>query len=430
MQRKIQLEHVNPFLTCAVCKGYLVDATTIVECLHSFCRGCIIRHLENSYNCPKCSTEIHKTKPFEYIRSDPSLQEIVYKLVPELYQNEETRKEHWKKQEKKDSTKEEGNNRKDDEEENPRILVTLKYFRGTSRMERIKTERVLQMFPTRYLCCQPEMPVRVLKKFVQYKFDISTELFKLEMWRGDETLLDELTLKQLVQIYGLYRERKPLELHYSLLPKFESKTTEESKIKPAIPRPHLPSSPAFQRTPNDVIEGDKEIEKQEEDDGKFEEKHPTDSTKTNIDTESTINEQIGETNNDEESSGLPENPVENPPSVDSNLIKQEDMDVDGSGEQALITSSSTKEQSENPDSVTMPDSQEQKPSIFKNNKTESMDEKLESRESPTDQQVKDETETCAVTGADSSETNTSYESCLDTLSSLPDTFDTPMETED
>jgi len=35
------------------------------------------------------------------------------------------------------------------------------------------------MFPTRYLCCQPEMPVRVLKKFVQYKFDINTDLFNV-----------------------------------------------------------------------------------------------------------------------------------------------------------------------------------------------------------------------------------------------------------
>lgn len=213
MQRRIPLKNLNPLLTCTICTGYLVDATTIVECLHSFCRSCIIRHLELSYDCPKCNTEIHKTKPFEYIRSDPSLQEVVYKLVPDLYQKEVLRKSSW-------GTKRNGIKDGEDREENTRILVTLKYFRGTSRMERIKTERVLIMFPTRYLCCQQEMPIRVLKKFVQYKFDISTDLFTIEIWRGDEILLNDLTLKQLVQIYGLFRERKPLELHYSLYPKF------------------------------------------------------------------------------------------------------------------------------------------------------------------------------------------------------------------
>ena len=34
----------------------------------SVCRSCLIKYLESSYNCPKCNTEIHKTKPLEYIR--------------------------------------------------------------------------------------------------------------------------------------------------------------------------------------------------------------------------------------------------------------------------------------------------------------------------------------------------------------------------
>lgn len=32
---KFKLTEVNPHLTCHLCKGYLIDATTIVECLHS-----------------------------------------------------------------------------------------------------------------------------------------------------------------------------------------------------------------------------------------------------------------------------------------------------------------------------------------------------------------------------------------------------------
>lgn len=35
LQTKVQLGTVNPYITCNLCKGYLTDATTIVECLHS-----------------------------------------------------------------------------------------------------------------------------------------------------------------------------------------------------------------------------------------------------------------------------------------------------------------------------------------------------------------------------------------------------------
>ncbi|XP_065666541.1 polycomb complex protein BMI-1 isoform X3 [Hydra vulgaris] len=220
MQRLLKLQELNPYLTCMLCSGYLIDATTLVECSHSFCRSCLLKYLESSYNCPKCTTEIHKTKPLEYTRSDPVLQEIVYKLVPELYFEEEKRREKWQKIDKNIENLDKPGSfefTKDLFNES-RILVTLKYFRGTSRIERIKTESVLQMFPTRYLCCKPNMPVKVLKKFVQYKFDISSETFQIDLWRGDETLMDNLTLKQIVQIYGLYRERKPLELHFSVYP--------------------------------------------------------------------------------------------------------------------------------------------------------------------------------------------------------------------
>ena len=32
---QIYLTDVNPYITCVLCKGYLVDATTITECLHT-----------------------------------------------------------------------------------------------------------------------------------------------------------------------------------------------------------------------------------------------------------------------------------------------------------------------------------------------------------------------------------------------------------
>jgi len=88
MLRSMKLQDLNAHIMCVLCGGYLVDATTIVECLHSFCRSCIVKYLQTSYHCPVCDVEVHKTKPLLHIRPDRTLQDIVFKLVPGLYQAE------------------------------------------------------------------------------------------------------------------------------------------------------------------------------------------------------------------------------------------------------------------------------------------------------------------------------------------------------
>lgn len=94
----VNLSQINDLISCKLCRGYLIDATTITECLHSFCRKCLVIHLKNiSNSCPKCSISLPGAKPFENIRSDPTLQEIVYKLVPNLFTNEMKRRKRFYK---------------------------------------------------------------------------------------------------------------------------------------------------------------------------------------------------------------------------------------------------------------------------------------------------------------------------------------------
>ena len=45
--KKILLKDLNDVITCRLCEGYLIDATTITECLHTFCKSCIVKHLED-----------------------------------------------------------------------------------------------------------------------------------------------------------------------------------------------------------------------------------------------------------------------------------------------------------------------------------------------------------------------------------------------
>ncbi|XP_076819265.1 uncharacterized protein LOC143465031 [Clavelina lepadiformis] len=103
---KLQVSELHAHLTCSLCQGYFVDAATIIECLHSFCRTCIVNYLSNSKSCPVCHVQVHKTRPLLNIRHDQTLQDIVYKLVPGLRSEEmHRRKAFWEEYKDQESWK-------------------------------------------------------------------------------------------------------------------------------------------------------------------------------------------------------------------------------------------------------------------------------------------------------------------------------------
>ncbi|XP_055350454.1 polycomb group protein Psc-like [Paramacrobiotus metropolitanus] len=89
---------LNNLFKCGLCSGYLVDATALPECAHIFCKSCIVnhftRHPEGPALCPRsdCGAEIHKTRPFSKIKNDRTLQTLLYKLFPEVYEDEMARR--------------------------------------------------------------------------------------------------------------------------------------------------------------------------------------------------------------------------------------------------------------------------------------------------------------------------------------------------
>lgn len=87
-ERMINLSELTPYIICSICKGYFIDATTITECLHTFCKSCIVRHFYYSNRCPKCNIVVHQTQPLYNIRLDRQLQDIVYKIVVNLEERE------------------------------------------------------------------------------------------------------------------------------------------------------------------------------------------------------------------------------------------------------------------------------------------------------------------------------------------------------
>ncbi|VEN47616.1 unnamed protein product [Callosobruchus maculatus] len=94
-RNRILVKDLNSVITCRLCDGYLIDATTLVDCFHVFCRACILRHFENNKTAcpiPMCNTS-YKKKSQPCFRPDPLIQSLVYKLVPSLYAREIQRRE-------------------------------------------------------------------------------------------------------------------------------------------------------------------------------------------------------------------------------------------------------------------------------------------------------------------------------------------------
>ncbi|WKY08286.1 hypothetical protein Q1695_007640 [Nippostrongylus brasiliensis] len=89
----IQLKKINAHLTCNLCKGYLIDAITVIDCLHTFCKSCLLTYFEEEDNCcPTCEQLIHQSHPSHYVAFDRTMQDIVYKLVPGLLESERKRR--------------------------------------------------------------------------------------------------------------------------------------------------------------------------------------------------------------------------------------------------------------------------------------------------------------------------------------------------
>ena len=79
----VQAEAMNAFLLCSECGGYLRDATTVTECLHSFCWPCIEPYLHTGkHECPACNTRL-MTSLEGAVRPDLTLQAVVETLFPD-----------------------------------------------------------------------------------------------------------------------------------------------------------------------------------------------------------------------------------------------------------------------------------------------------------------------------------------------------------
>ncbi|GAB1600175.1 polycomb complex protein BMI-1-like [Argonauta hians] len=252
---RLKISEINPHLTCILCGGYYIDATTIIECLHSFCKTCIVRYLESSKYCPICDVLVHKTRPLQHIRQDQILQNLVYKMVPGLFSNEmKKRRDYYIKhpcsanhqpcgsvdsemnglhkpgegarayeriiysEDEKISLSLEfsSNGCPPDcchhQEESDRLKLNLLRVAGKYRVKKKKISSLVS--DCRYLLCPASVTVAHLKKFIRMKFSLSPR-YKIDIFHTDESLTDSYTLIDIAYIYT-WRRRGPLRLFYSV----------------------------------------------------------------------------------------------------------------------------------------------------------------------------------------------------------------------
>ncbi|KAJ8749543.1 hypothetical protein K2173_025738 [Erythroxylum novogranatense] len=80
---KVKRQTLMACMTCPLCDKLLRDATTISECLHTFCRKCIYTKIsdEGLECCPICNIVLGSV-PMEKLRPDHSMQDVRAKIFP------------------------------------------------------------------------------------------------------------------------------------------------------------------------------------------------------------------------------------------------------------------------------------------------------------------------------------------------------------
>ncbi|KAG8552337.1 hypothetical protein GDO81_004481 [Engystomops pustulosus] len=202
-QRRRFVKEFNPYVTCYICKGYLIKPTTVTECLHTFCKSCIVQHFEESNDCPKCGIQVHETNPIEMLRLDNTLEEIIFKLVPGLREGEQQRESEFWKRKRPQENGEDGlpNKRlKDDEEEtdgnkdyhrsDPQIAICLDCLRNNGQ----SGENVVKGLMKKFIRCSTRITVGTIKKFLSLKLKLPST-YELDVLCNGEIMGKDHTME-------------------------------------------------------------------------------------------------------------------------------------------------------------------------------------------------------------------------------------------
>jgi hypothetical protein len=182
--RQLIASSVNEHIQCGICDGYMIDATTISDCLHSFCKSCIISHITSmsqDARCPTCDSRLDDLK--SCFKSDSALQRLIYKLVPNLLESELERRETFASSQENAASS--YNHLNKSSVLNIRLFNTqneMFFDASSSKMSSKENQLGTQLnrrtasgpkeLKIKYIQCVAQTPIRILVKLLRNKYSI------------------------------------------------------------------------------------------------------------------------------------------------------------------------------------------------------------------------------------------------------------------
>uniref|UniRef100_A0A8C5AYN2 Polycomb group RING finger protein 1 n=1 Tax=Gadus morhua TaxID=8049 RepID=A0A8C5AYN2_GADMO len=205
---KLKIKELNEHIVCYLCAGYFIDATTITECLHTFCKSCIVKYLQTSKYCPMCNIKIHETQPLLNLKLDRVMQDIVFKLVPGLQESEDQRiKEFYQSRGLERVVQPSGDDAMPDSTGLPYTSFdhSKAHFYRYDEQVSLCLERHSSTHPgkdknkltlqQKFVRCSVRAEVRHLRKVLCHRLNV--EKHQVQMLFNNESLPDHMTMKRL-----------------------------------------------------------------------------------------------------------------------------------------------------------------------------------------------------------------------------------------
>nr|XP_014086084.1 protein suppressor 2 of zeste [Bactrocera oleae]XP_014086092.1 protein suppressor 2 of zeste [Bactrocera oleae]XP_036223203.1 protein suppressor 2 of zeste [Bactrocera oleae] len=224
--KMLKVREFNDLLSCHLCAGYMINPTTVDNCLHTYCRSCIVQHLQREASCPLCKIlGGFKQVNMGNLRPDDVMRALIFKMVPGLYQKERERAIQYNVSQLNSEQRinvEEASNVVGSEQEtieenffapNEPISLSLEYHPTL-----LKGCSTSQIPPVRYLQCPACLKIRHLKRFLCSKFDIDPESkrIEVEVIYEDEVLPNDFTLMDVGYCYN-WKRHAPMQFTYRIL---------------------------------------------------------------------------------------------------------------------------------------------------------------------------------------------------------------------
>ncbi|XP_049545961.1 mucin-19 [Anopheles darlingi] len=225
-----RVKDFNDSITCTLCNGYLIEATTINDCLHAFCRSCIVQYLAQSHKyCPRCKSYNSKPITVTSLRPDRTLRALVYKLVPGLHKSEIQRMVQFYTERQPapgslagtvdddhlQALLDDQNFYSPDEP----ISLSLEYHYDTLTDCGVVAEAETdKKVPVTYLQCPAAVTVHHLYKFILTKNGllVGSDNIRVEIIYEDEILPHDFTLMDVAYCFD-YKRVLPMRLFYRIL---------------------------------------------------------------------------------------------------------------------------------------------------------------------------------------------------------------------